>query len=65
MSLLVQRENSYANVVRLNVAAVQPEVFQYGMQQGIAVDLMGNLIGPSNPAHAGEALVVYCAGWAP
>ena len=26
------------------------------------MDVKGNLIGPSNPAHAGDVLVMYCLG---
>jgi uncharacterized protein (TIGR03437 family) len=46
----------------VDVAATQPGVLQYGQQEAIAVDLSGNLNGPSNPARAGDILVLYCVG---
>jgi uncharacterized protein (TIGR03437 family) len=60
--LLVQRDNTYASPLYVDVAATQPGVLEYGQQQGIAVDLSGNLNGPSNPAHAGDVLILYCLG---
>jgi len=62
LQLLVQRDNTYATPVYVDIAATQPGVLQYGQQQAIAVDLKGNLIGPTNPAHAGDVLVMYCLG---
>jgi trimeric autotransporter adhesin len=62
LQLLVQRDNTYATPVYVDVAATQPGVLQYGQMQAIAVDVNGNLIGPSNPAHAGDVLVMYCLG---
>jgi uncharacterized protein (TIGR03437 family) len=60
--LLVQRDNTYATPVYVDVAAAQPGVLQYGSQEAVAVDLKGNLIGPSNPAHVGDLLTMYCLG---
>ncbi len=60
--LLVQRDNTYATPVYVNVAAAQPGVLEYGNQEAVAVDMNGNLIGPSNPAHAGDLLTMYCLG---
>jgi uncharacterized protein (TIGR03437 family) len=62
LQLLVQRDNTYATPVYVDVAATQPGVLQYGQMQAIAVDVNGNLIGPSNPAHAGDVLTMYCLG---
>jgi uncharacterized protein (TIGR03437 family) len=62
LQLLVQRDNTYATPVYVDVAAAQPAVLQYGQQQAVAVDANGNLIGPSNPAQAGDTLVLYCLG---
>jgi uncharacterized protein (TIGR03437 family) len=59
--LLVTRGQTYGNVVRVDVAAAQPAVFHSG-QQAIITDAKGNLIGPNNPAHAGDVVVIYCAG---
>jgi uncharacterized protein (TIGR03437 family) len=59
--LLLQRGVTYATPVYVDVAAAQPGVFQNGLQ-GIVTDLSGNLIGPSNPAHAGDYVVIYCTG---
>ncbi len=60
--LLVQRDNTYATPVYVDVAAAQPGVLEYGNQEAVAVDMNGNLIGPSNPAHAGDLLTMYCLG---
>ncbi len=60
--LLVQRDNTYATPVYVDVAAAQPGVIEYGTQQAVAVDASGNLIGPSNPTHAGDVVVMYCLG---
>jgi uncharacterized protein (TIGR03437 family) len=62
LQLLVQRDNTYATPVYVDVAATQPGALQYGQQEAIAVDANGNLIGPSNPTHAGDVLVMYCLG---
>jgi uncharacterized protein (TIGR03437 family) len=62
LQLLVQRDNTYATPVYVDIAATQPAVLQYEQQQAIAVDVKGNLIGPTNPAHAGDVLVMYCLG---
>ncbi len=62
LQLLVQRDNTYATPVYVDVAAAQPGVLQYGNTEAVAVDLNGNLIGPSNPAHAGDLLTMYCLG---
>ncbi len=60
--LLVQRDNTYATPAHVDVAAAQPGVLEYGSQEAVAVDVNGNLIGPSNPAHAGDLLTMYCLG---
>ena len=60
--LLVQRDTTYATPVYVDVAATQPAVLQYGQQEAIAVDVKGNLIGPTNPAHGGDVVVMYCLG---
>ncbi len=65
LPLLVQRNTTYAGPVSMNIAAAQPGVLVYGnpgAQEAIAVDTNGNLIGPSNPTHAGNVLVMYCLG---
>jgi uncharacterized protein (TIGR03437 family) len=62
LQLLVQRDNTYATPVYVDVAAAQPGVLEYGNTEAVAVDLNGNLIGPSNPAHAGDTVVLYCLG---
>lgn len=62
LQLLVQRDNTYATPVYVDVAASQPGVLAYGNQEAVAVDANGNLIGPSNPAHAGDLLTIYCLG---
>lgn len=62
LQLLVQRDNTYATPVYVDVAAAQPGVLEYGNQEAVAVDVNGNLIGPLNPAHAGDLLTMYCLG---
>jgi uncharacterized protein (TIGR03437 family) len=62
LQLLVQRDNTYATPVYVDVAAAQPGVLEYGNAEAVAVDVNGNLIGPSNPAHAGDLLTMYCLG---
>ncbi len=63
LQLLVQRDNTYATPVHVDVAAAQPGILQQnGNMEAVAVDLNGNLIGPSNPAHAGNVLTLYCLG---
>jgi uncharacterized protein (TIGR03437 family) len=59
--LLVQRGLTYPTPVYVDVAAAQPGIFESG-GQGIITDVSGNLIGPNNPAHAGDMIVIYCAG---
>jgi uncharacterized protein (TIGR03437 family) len=59
--LLVQRGLTYATPISVDVALSQPAVFQNG-QQGIIRDANGNLIGPSNPAHVGDSVAIFCAG---
>ena len=60
--VLVHRGNLFGTPVFIDIAATDPGVLQYGQQEAIAVDVNGNLIGPSNPAHAGNVLVMYCLG---
>jgi uncharacterized protein (TIGR03437 family) len=62
MQLLVQRDNKYATPVYVEVAAAQPGVLEYGNAEAVAVDTNGNLIGPSNPTHAGNVVTMYCLG---
>jgi uncharacterized protein (TIGR03437 family) len=62
LQLLVQRDNTYATPVYVDVASAQPGILAYGNSEAVAVDLKGNLIGPSNPAHAGDLLIMYCLG---
>ena len=59
--LLVRRGTTYATPVYVDVAAAQPAVFQ-SKGRGLITDAQGNLIGPNNPAHAGDTIVIYCAG---
>jgi len=59
--LLVQRGLTYATPVYVDVAAAQPAVFQSG-GQGIITDANWHLIGPGNPAPAGDVVVILCAG---
>ena len=59
--LLVQRGATYAQPIYVDIAGTQPAIFQSG-QQGIIVDVKNNLIGPANPAHVGDVVVIYCSG---
>jgi len=59
--LLVQRAETYATPVYVDVAAAQPAIF-LNDQQAMITDVQGKLIGPANPAHVGDQVVIYCAG---
>jgi uncharacterized protein (TIGR03437 family) len=59
--LLVQRGSTYATPVYLDVAAAAPALFLYN-NAGIVIDTKGNLIGPSNPAHAGDVVIAFATG---
>ena len=59
--LLVQRGLTYATPVYVDVATAQPAAFQNG-GQGLITDVNGNLIGPGNPAHVGDTVVIWCVG---
>jgi uncharacterized protein (TIGR03437 family) len=52
---------TYATPVYVDVAAAQPAIFQKG-DQALITDAQGKLIGPDNPAHAGDVIIIYCAG---
>jgi len=60
--ILVQWGTSYAPPVYVDVAAAAPQVFQLTAQQGAITDLNYNGIGPDNPAHVGQVIVLYCSG---
>ena len=63
--LVVQRGSSYGVPEPVTVAVAQPAVFsksQTGSGQGIIVDTANRLVEPGNPAHAGDAIVIYCSG---
>jgi uncharacterized protein (TIGR03437 family) len=59
--LLVQRDDTYAAPVYVNVAAAQPAVF---LTNGgpLITDASGKLINAQNPAQAGQVIVIYCSG---
>ena len=59
--LILQRDYTYATPVYVDVAAAQPGIFQNN-QQALIYDVNNNLIGPGNPAHVGDTIVIYCAG---
>ena len=52
--------------VSFTVAAAAPGIFTYGLLRAVAVNYTGSpngrLVGPSSPAHPGDALVVYLTG---
>lgn len=52
---------TYAPTMLVNVAGA-PGIFEYGAQQGVITDSQGHLIAPMNPAHAGDVVVIDCAG---
>jgi uncharacterized protein (TIGR03437 family) len=59
--LIFQRDYTYAAPVSVDIAAAQPGIFQSN-QQALIYDVNNSLIGPGNPAHAGDTIVIYCAG---
>jgi len=59
--ILLQWGTAYAPPVYVDVAAAAPAILPNG-QQGMVADGNGNLIGPMNPAHAGDVVMIYCVG---
>jgi uncharacterized protein (TIGR03437 family) len=47
--------------VYIDVAPAQPAILPSG-DQAMMQDASGHLIGPANPAHAGDTVVLYTAG---
>ena len=69
LQLLVQRANTYSQPISIDVADAQPAIFTTpdlaSSQGAIYVVRAGSdpfLATPSNPATAGDNLLVYCAG---
>jgi uncharacterized protein (TIGR03437 family) len=66
--LLVQNGNSYSAPQPVTIATSNPAIFSQdasGMGPGLIADANGQLISASNPAHAGDVVVVYAAGLGP
>jgi uncharacterized protein (TIGR03437 family) len=59
--LLVQRGLAYAQIVTVNVAAAQPEIFRRG-REPLITKADGSLVTLENPAKPGDAIVIYCTG---
>jgi uncharacterized protein (TIGR03437 family) len=69
LQLLVQRGNTYSTPVQIDMAQAQPAVFRIGGAPGSAGLIyvypsngQPYLASPSTPAHAGDTIVLYCAG---
>jgi uncharacterized protein (TIGR03437 family) len=64
--ILVTHANAYSTPQAVTLADGGPGVFLNPQGGGIAVDVRADgtqfLVGPSAPAVAGDALVIYCAG---
>ena len=63
--LLVRRASTYGLPVPLDVASAQPAIFTAnlsGSGQGIIVDVNNRLNNPSNPARAGDTVILYASG---
>jgi uncharacterized protein (TIGR03437 family) len=66
--LLVQRGTNLTLPVPIPIALAQPGVFTVngtGAGQGHVYDSTGKLVDATNPAKAGDAIVIYCAGLGP
>jgi len=59
--ILLQWGTAYAPPVYVDLAAAAPAIL-LNRQQGMVADASGNPIGPANPAHAGDVVVIYCVG---
>ena len=62
--LVVQRGPTYSHVAPISIAAAQPGVFSPNGAP-LAYDYTGTapfFISPQTPAHAGDAVVLYCGG---
>ena len=63
--LVIQRGDAYTNPETVTVAAAQPAMQtkdQSGKGQGAISDSSGALYEPGNPASAGSAMTIFCAG---
>jgi uncharacterized protein (TIGR03437 family) len=63
--VVVRRGGRFAVPELVTVAPAQPAIFtkdRSGKGQGVIVDLANRYVEPSNPARAGDALVIYCTG---
>jgi uncharacterized protein (TIGR03437 family) len=60
--ILVQRGDTYSNLISVNLAGASPVVFVKAGTQGMIVDAQGNLAAPGNAAHAGDEVTIYCTG---
>jgi uncharacterized protein (TIGR03437 family) len=66
--LLVQRGTNLTLPVPVPIALAQPGVFSVtgtGSGQGHIYDVAGKLVDATNPAKAGDVVVIYCAGLGP
>jgi uncharacterized protein (TIGR03437 family) len=64
----VRINDSVSAVYRLELSDYSPGVFEYetgGEKFGVVTHANGQLVTPSNPAQAGETVVVYCTGAGP
>lgn len=69
LQLLVQRGATFSVPVQVNIAPAQPAIFSSGPPQSAGLiyayppdGSAPSLVTPAMPAHAGDAIVVYCLG---
>ena len=62
--LWIQRDLTYSQVVPVDVAAAQPGIFVNPNDgfRAIVTDTNYKPIGPSNPTHVGDRVIIWCAG---
>jgi uncharacterized protein (TIGR03437 family) len=65
-ALVIVRDQALSSVVSVNIADSQPGMFLNKTGGAIAVDYRGTdqpfPVSPSQPAQAGDVLVIYCGG---
>lgn len=64
-SVTVERDGMSSNIGFIELRAAAPGIITYGDGYAVATNTAGQVIGPSNPAVAGQLLTLYWVGAAP